>query len=127
MGLHLRKESLMAYVDGFVVPVPKANLSRYREWAQLAEKVWKEHGALDYKEWLADDVKPGKLTSFPQAVQLKDDEVVVFAWATYESRQARDEIMEKIMKDPRMESDPSTWPFDGKRMIFGGFAPLVGT
>lgn len=117
----------MAYVDGFVVPVPKANLSRYREWAQLAEKVWKEHGALDYKEWLADDVKPGKLTSFPQAVQLKDDEVVVFAWATYESRQARDEIMEKIMKDPRMESDPSTWPFDGKRMIFGGFAPLVGT
>jgi uncharacterized protein YbaA (DUF1428 family) len=116
----------MAYVDGFVVPVPKANLSRYREWAQLAEKVWKEHGALDYKEWVADDVKPGKLTSFPQAVQLKDDEVVVFAWATYESRQARDEIMEKIMKDPRMESDPSTWPFDGKRMIFGGFTPLVG-
>ena len=116
----------MAYIDGFVVPVPKANLSRYREWAQLAEKVWREYGAIDYKEWVADDVKTGEHTSFPQAVQLKDDEVVVFAWATYESRQARDEIMEKIMKDPRMQSDPKEWPFDGKRMIFGGFAPLVG-
>jgi uncharacterized protein YbaA (DUF1428 family) len=116
----------MAYVDGFVVPVPKANLSRYREWAQLAEKVWREYGAIDYKEWVADDVKTGEHTSFPQAVQLKDDEVVVFAWATYESRKARDEIMEKIMKDPRMKSDPKEWPFDGKRMIFGGFAPLVG-
>jgi uncharacterized protein YbaA (DUF1428 family) len=115
----------MAYVDGFVVPVPKANLSRYREWAQLAAKVWREYGALDYKEWVADDVKPGKVTSFPQAVQLTDDEVVVFAWATYESRQARDSIMEKVMKDPRMQSDPKDWPFDGKRMVFGGFASLV--
>lgn len=120
-----QKENLMAYVDGFVVPVPKANLSRYREWAQLAAKVWREYGALDYKEWVADDVKPGKVTSFPQAVQLKDDEVVVFSWATYESRQARDSIMEKVMKDPRMQSDPKDWPFDGKRMIFGGFASLV--
>jgi uncharacterized protein YbaA (DUF1428 family) len=115
----------MAYVDGFVVPVPKANLSRYREWAELAAKVWKEHGALDYKEWVADDVQPGKLTSFPQAVQLKDDEVVVFAWATYASRQARDAVMAKVMKDPRMQSDPKTWPFDGQRLIFGGFTPLV--
>jgi uncharacterized protein YbaA (DUF1428 family) len=117
----------MAYVDGFVVPVPKANLGRYREWAALAAKVWKEYGALEYKEWVADDVKPGKVTSFPQAVNLKDDEVVVFSWAIYESRQARDTAMEKIMKDPRMESDPTKWPFDGQRMIFGGFAPLVGT
>jgi uncharacterized protein YbaA (DUF1428 family) len=124
--MSLEKEYTMAYVDGFVVPVPKANLSRYREWAQLAEKVWREYGAIDYKEWVADDVKTGEVTSFPQAVQLKDDEVVVFAWATYESRKARDEIMEKIMKDPRMKSDPKEWPFDGKRMIFGGFAPLVG-
>lgn len=116
----------MAYIDGFIVPVPKANLSRYREWAQLAEKVWREYGAIDYKEWVAEDVKSGEVTSFPQAVQLKDDEVVVFAWATYESRKARDEIMEKVMKDPRMKSDPKEWPFDGKRMIFGGFAPLVG-
>jgi len=116
----------MAYVDGFVVPVPKANLGRYREWAELAAKVWKEYGALEYKEWVAEDVKPGKVTSFPQAVNLKDDEVVVFAWAIYESRQARDTAMEKIMKDPRMQTDPKEWPFDGQRMIFGGFAPLVG-
>ena len=115
----------MAYIDGFVVPVPKANLARYREWAELAAKVWKEYGALDYKEWIADDVSPGKVTSFPQAVQLRDDEVVVFSWATYASRQARDDIMAKVMKDPRMQSDPKDWPFDGKRMIFGGFAPLV--
>jgi uncharacterized protein YbaA (DUF1428 family) len=123
LGAH--KENLMAYVDGFVVPVAKANLSRYREWAQLAAKVWREYGALDYKEWVAEDVKPGKVTSFPQAVQLKDDEVVVFAWATYESRQARDSVMEKVTKDPRMQSDPKDWPFDGQRMIFGGFASLV--
>jgi uncharacterized protein YbaA (DUF1428 family) len=116
----------MAYVDGFVLAVPKANLGRYREWAELAAKVWKEYGALEYKEWVADDVKPGKLTSFPQAVQLKDDEVVVFSWAIYESRQARDTAMEKIMKDPRMQTDPKDWPFDGQRMIFGGFSPLVG-
>jgi uncharacterized protein YbaA (DUF1428 family) len=117
----------MAYVDGFVVPVPKAQLARYREWAQLGQKVWKEYGALDYKEWVADDVKPGKLTSFPQSVQLKDDEVVVFSWILYESREHRDQVNEKVMKDPRMQNDPSTWPFDGKRMIYGGFAPLVGS
>jgi len=88
----------MAYIDGFIVPVPKANLTRYREWALLAEKIWKEYGALDYKEWVGDDVKPGKVTSFPQSVNLKDDEVVVFAWAVYESRQQRDEIIEKIIR-----------------------------
>jgi uncharacterized protein YbaA (DUF1428 family) len=116
----------MAYVDGFVVPVPKAKLEKYREWAILASEVWKEHGALDYKEWIADDVQPGKVTSFPQSVKLEDDEVVVLAWATYESREQRDRVMEKITKDPRMQTDPSQWPFDGKRMIFGGFAPLAG-
>ena len=116
----------MAYVDGFVVPVQRANLSRYREFAELGHKVFKEYGALEYKEWIADDVPPGKVTSFPLAVQLKDDEVVVFSWVVYESRQKRDEIMQKVMKDPRMQNDPKDWPFDGKRMIFGGFAPLVG-
>ena len=115
----------MAYVDGFVVPVPMANLPRYREFAQLAEKVWKEYGALDYREWVAEDVKPGKVTSFPQAVQLKEDEVVVFAWIVYNSRAHRDEVNKKVMDDPRMKKDPSTWPFDGKRMIYGGFVPLV--
>jgi uncharacterized protein YbaA (DUF1428 family) len=117
----------MAYVDVFVVPVSKANLARYREWAVLGEQIWKEHGALDYKEWIADDVKPGKVTSFPQSVNVKDDEVVVVSWALYESRKQRDEIMEKVMKDPRMQQDPKDWPFDGQRMIFGGFAPLVGS
>jgi uncharacterized protein YbaA (DUF1428 family) len=116
----------MAYVDGFVVPVRKADLSRYREFAELGKKVWQEHGALEYKEWIADDVPPGKVTSFPLAVQLKDDEVVVFAWVICESRQKRDEVMQKVMKDPRMQNDSKDWPFDGKRMIFGGFAPLVG-
>jgi uncharacterized protein YbaA (DUF1428 family) len=116
----------MSYVDGFVVPVPKANLARYREWALLSEKSWRENGALDYKEWVADDVKPGKVTSFPQSVNLKDDEVVVFSWVLYESRQQRDQVMEKVIKDPRMPQDPKQWPFDGQRMIFGGFAPLVG-
>lgn len=115
----------MAYIDGFVVPVPKAKLGQYREFAQLGAKVWREYGALDYQEWVADDVKPGKLTSFPQSVQLQDDEVVVFSWITYESRAHRDEVNEKVMKDPRMKTEPSSWPFDGKRMIYGGFAPLL--
>jgi uncharacterized protein YbaA (DUF1428 family) len=116
----------MAYIDGFVVPVPKANLDKYKAWAELANKVWKEYGALEYKEWIADDVKPGKVTSFPQSVNLKDDEVVIFAWVVYESRQQRDAVMEKVMNDPRLKSDPKEWPFDGQRMIFGGFSPLVG-
>jgi uncharacterized protein YbaA (DUF1428 family) len=116
----------MSYIDGFVVPVPKSKLEAYQEMARLAERVWREHGALEYREWIADDVKPGKLTSFPQSVQLKDDEVVVFAWVLYKSRADRDEINAKVMNDPRMKTDPESWPFDGKRMIFGGFAPLFG-
>src|SRR5687767_2617253 len=115
----------MAYVDGFVVPVPKANLGRYREWAELAAKVWKECGALDYKEWVADDVKPGKVTSFPQAVDLKDDEVVVFSWIVYESREQRDRINEAVMSDPRLKMDPKTMPFDAMRMFWGGFKVLL--
>jgi uncharacterized protein YbaA (DUF1428 family) len=115
----------MAYVDGLVVPVPKAKLGEYKRLARLASQVWLEHGALDYQEWIADDVKPGKVTSFPQSVNLKDDETVVFEYITYESRAHRNAVNEKVMNDPRMKSDPSTWPFDGKRMIFGGFAPLL--
>ena len=116
----------MSYIDGFVVPVPKSKLEAYQEMARLAETVWREYGALEYREWIADDVKPGKLTSFPQSVQLKDDEVVVFSWIVYKSRADRDEINAKVMNDLRIKTDPSTWPFDGKRMIFGGFAPLFG-
>jgi uncharacterized protein YbaA (DUF1428 family) len=120
------KENLMPYVDGFVVPVPKDRVEEYKKFAKLGESIWREYGALDYREWIADDVKPGKVTSFPQSVQLKDDETVVFAYVVYQSRAHRDEVNAKVMADPRMNSDPKTWPFDGQRMIFGGFSPLLG-
>lgn len=114
------------YVDGFVLPVPKANVEAYRQMATDAGKVWREYGALDYVECLADDVKPGEVTSFPQSVQLKDDEAVVFAWIVYESREHRDRVLEQVMKDPRMANmNPQTMPFDGKRMFWGGFKVLV--
>lgn len=114
------------YVDGFVLPVPKSKLEDYRKLAELAGQVWREHGALDYVECIADDVKPGQYTSFPQSVQLKDDELVVFAWIVYESREQRDAINEKVMKDPRLTGmSPENAPFDGKRMIWGGFKEFV--
>ena len=115
------------YVDGFVVPVPTRNLDAYRQMAERAGKIWKEHGALQYVECIADDVKPGKVTSFPQAVQLKDDETVVFSWIVYESREQRDIINAKVMEDPRLKDmmDPKTMPFDGMRMFWGGFNTLL--
>jgi uncharacterized protein YbaA (DUF1428 family) len=117
----------MRYVDGFVVPVPKKNLPAYRRMAQKAGKVWREHGALEYIEALADDVKPGKHTSFPQSVKLKPGETVVFAYIVYKSRAHRDRVNAKVMKDPRLASmmDPKALPFDGKRMFWGGFKVLV--
>jgi uncharacterized protein YbaA (DUF1428 family) len=117
----------MAYVDGFVVPVPKKKREAYVKMARKAGKVWREHGALDYKECIADDVKPGKWTSFPQAVKLKKDEVVWFSYIVYKNRAHRDRVMKKVMSDPRLKSmmDPKTMPFDGKRMIFGGFKVVV--
>ncbi|MGH6626062.1 MAG: DUF1428 domain-containing protein [Burkholderiaceae bacterium] len=115
------------YVDGFVVPVPKKNLDAYRRMARKAGKIWKEFGALDYIECVADDVKPGKLTSFPQAVKLKPDETVVFSWIVYKSRRQRDSVNAKVMKDPRLAPmmDPKAMPFDGKRMFWGGFKTIV--
>lgn len=115
------------YVDGFVVPVPTRNLDAYRRMAEEAGKVWREHGALEFRECVADDVKPGKLTSFPQSVQLKDDETVVFSWIVYESREKRDEVNAKVMSDPRLAAmmDPKDMPFDGARMFFGGFKTIV--
>ena len=115
------------YVDGFIVPVPSKQLASYRSMARKAGKVWREHGAIDYREWVADDVKVGKLTSFPRSVKLKPREVVVFSWITYKSRKDRDRINAKVMKDPRMETmmKGEKPPFDGKRMIFGGFEVLV--
>jgi uncharacterized protein YbaA (DUF1428 family) len=117
----------MNYVDGFVVPVPKKNLPAYRRLSQKAGKVWREYGAIDYKECVGDDVKVGKLTSFPQSVKLKPGEVVVFSWITYKSRAQRDSINAKVMKDPRLADmmDPKSLPFDAKRMFFGGFKIFV--
>ena len=117
----------MSYVDGFVLPVPKKNLAAYKKMARLGGKIWKEHGALQYMECVEDDVKPGKFTSFPQAVKLKKGEVVVFSWAIYKSRKHRDAVMKKVMVDPRLQKymDPKMMPFDGKRMFWGGFKPIV--
>ena len=118
---------MSTYVDGFVVPVPQERLAEYRKLARKAGKVWKEYGALQYMEFVADDVKPGKSTSFPQAVKLKEGEVVIFSYIVFASRRERDRINKAVMSDPRLAKfmDPKTMPFDGKRMIFGGFKPMV--
>jgi uncharacterized protein YbaA (DUF1428 family) len=113
------------YVDGFVVPVKKDRIEEYRRIARQAGEVWREYGALEYVEAVADDVKPGKVTSFPQSVLLEDDETVVFAWIVYESREDRDRINEQVMKDPRLDMDMAQMPMDGKRMFWGGFEVLV--
>ena len=117
----------MAYVDGFIVAVPKKNLDAYSRLARKAGKIWREYGALDYHECVADDVKVGKLTSFPRAVKLKPGETVVFSWITYKSRKHRDAVMKKVMSDKRLADmmSPKDMPFDGKRMIFGGFTPMI--
>jgi uncharacterized protein YbaA (DUF1428 family) len=117
----------MSYVDGFVVPVPTKNLAAYKKMARKAGKLWREHGALAYLECAGDDVKPGKHTSFPQSVKLKPDEVVVFSYIVYKSKRDRDRINKAVMADPRLKSmmDPRAMPFDGKRMIYGGFKSIV--
>ena len=115
------------YVDGFVVPVPLAKLDAYRKMAEKAGKIWLEHGARQYWECVGDDVKPGKVTSFPQSVQLKDGETVVFSWILFDSREQRDRVNAEVMEDPRMKDmmDPKTMPFDGMRMFWGGFKPIL--
>ncbi len=115
------------YVDGFVLPIPKRKTGAYRRMARLAGKVWREHGALDYVECIADDVKPGKHTSFPQSVKLKPGEAVWFSYVVYKSRRHRDSVLKKVMADPRLARmmDPKTMPFDGKRMFWGGFKVMV--
>ncbi len=117
----------MPYVDGFIVAVPKKNLDAYVRMAKRAGKVWREHGALDYREWVAEDVKVGKHTSFPRSVKLKPNETVVFSWITYKSRAQRDRVNKKVMADKRLADmmNPKTLPFDAKRMIYGGFESLV--
>lgn len=116
---------MLMYVDGYVLPVPKKNLDAFKEMATLAGKVWMDHGALSYVECVAEDVKPGVHTSFPQAVKLEEGEVVIFSWITYKSREDRDRINAAVMKDPRLSGSPETMPFDGKRMFWGGFQPIV--
>jgi uncharacterized protein YbaA (DUF1428 family) len=117
----------MSYVDGFVVPVKKNQLDEYRKIARKAGKIWKEHGALEYVECVSEDVKKGKVTSFPQSVQLKRSETVVFSYIVYKSRKHRDRVLAKVMEDRRLAEmmDPKNMPFDNERMIWGGFTDLV--
>jgi uncharacterized protein YbaA (DUF1428 family) len=117
----------MSYVDGYLLPVPKKNLAAYRRLAKKAGRIWREHGALAYSESVAEDVKPGKWTSYPQSVKLKGDEVVVIGWIIFQNKAQRDRVNKKVMSDPRLKDfmDPSKMLFDGKRMIYGGFKPMV--
>ena len=115
----------MTYVDGFVIPVKKDRLDDYRRIAQQSGALFREYGALNVVECVADDVPYGELTSFPRAVQLADDEVVVFSWIVYPSREVRDASNKRMMEDPRMKAAMESMPVDGKRMIFGGFNTIV--
>jgi uncharacterized protein YbaA (DUF1428 family) len=116
------------YVDGFVLPVPAKNRAAYVRMARLGRKVWLDHGALEYHECVADDVKPGKITSFPQSVKLRKGEEVWFSWIVYKSRRHRDAVLKKVMSDPRMTGmDSKGMPFDGKRMFWGGFKAVVSS
>jgi uncharacterized protein YbaA (DUF1428 family) len=113
------------YVDGYLLAVPTAKREAYRALAETAAAVFKDHGALSVVECWGEDVPEGKLTSFPMAVKAEPEETVVFSWITWPSRAVRDEGMRKAMEDPRMNHDPAAMPFDGKRMIFGGFEAIV--
>ncbi|MEP7031656.1 MAG: DUF1428 domain-containing protein [Pseudolabrys sp.] len=117
----------MTYVDGMIVPVPRKKLGAYRKMAAKMGKIWRQHGALEYHETVADDVKVGKRTSFPRSVKLKPGEVVVFSWILHASRAKRDKTWGKVMKDKRLAAmmNPKKFPFDGKRMIFGGFKSFI--
>jgi uncharacterized protein YbaA (DUF1428 family) len=117
----------MAYVDGFVVPVPHSKMDDYLKMSKACAAIWREHGALEYRECVADDVQVGKLTSFPRSVIMEEGETVFFSWIIYESREKRDEVNDKVMKDPRMTDmmKPESHPFDGKRMIWGGFNMVI--
>ena len=116
----------MPYVDGFVIAVSKDRLDDYVAFSRACGEIWKEYGALTYVECVADDVPYGELTSFPRAVQAKEDEVVVFSWITYASREARDACSGKVMQDPRLKALTTDGaPFDGKRVIYGGFKTIL--
>jgi uncharacterized protein YbaA (DUF1428 family) len=115
------------YVDGFVLPIPKRNVDAYRRIARKAGKVWREHGALEYRECVGEDVPKGEVTSFPLSVKVKRGETVVFSWIVFKSRAHRDRVNAKVMSDPRLADmmDPKAMPFDTERMIYGGFDVIV--
>ncbi len=117
----------MAYVDGFVLCVPKKSLVAYRRLAQKAGKIWREHGALEYRECVGDDLKVKMGLPFPKLAKTKPGETVVFSWIVYKSRAHRDRVNAKVMKDPRLTAsmDMNNMPFDCKRMAYGGFKVLV--
>jgi uncharacterized protein YbaA (DUF1428 family) len=117
----------MPYVDGFVIPVPRKNLDTYRRISQKAGKVWKEHGALEYRECVGDDLNPKGVKTFPRQIKPKPGETVVFSWIVFRSRAHRDRVNAKVMKDSRLADmmDPKAMPFDSKRMVYGGFKVLV--
>ena len=117
----------MKYVDGYVLPVPKKNLQAYRRMAQKAGKVWREHGALEFRECVGDDLITKMAASFPQTIKLKKGETVVFSWIVFKSRAQRDSVNAKVMKDPRLAKmmDMKSLPFDSKRMVYGGFKIMV--
>lgn len=115
----------MNYIDGFIIPVATKDKERYAEYSRMTSALFKEFGVLSIVECWGDDVQPGKLTSFPQAVMLKEDETVVFSWMTWPSKEVRDAAWEKMMADPRFAPEAIPMPFDGKRLIYGGFQKLV--
>ncbi|HEY0060879.1 MAG TPA: DUF1428 domain-containing protein [Telluria sp.] len=117
----------MPYVDGFIIPLPKDKIEQYRTIATRCGELWREHGALEFRECVADDVQMGELTSFPRSILQQEHETVIFSWIVYASREQRDQTNAKVMADPRMKAmmDPDGMLFDGKRMIFGGFQMLV--
>ena len=116
---------IMRYVDGFLLPVPKDNLQAYRRLARKAGKIWREHGALEYRECVGDDLDVQGMVPFPRRIKLKPGETVVFSWIVYKSRKDRDRVNAKVMSDPRLQFDPKAMPFDVKRMVYGGFNVLV--
>ena len=117
----------MRYVDGYVLPVPKKNITTYRRIARKAGRIWREHGALEYRECVGDDLDVKGLTPFPRRIKLERGETVVFSWIVFRSRAHRDRVNARVMKDKRLAAsmDPKTMPFDVKRMVYGGFKVVV--
>ncbi len=115
----------MAYVDGFVLPIPAKNVDAYKRMARKASKVWKDHGALEYVECVYDGLHIKGMQTFPRGIKVKRGETVIMAWITYKSRAHRDKVMAKVMADPRLADMPNPMPFDSERMLYGGFKTLV--